>query len=85
MEGNSSLCNKKTLFANLKEYYECLGQDPYLTLPVTFHIKDGVNEPSFSEFSRYYERNTSEDANMWIIKPGENANRGHGIQVANNF
>ena len=50
MEGSSSLSNKKTLFANMKEYYEKKGVDPYLTLPVTFHIKDGLNEPSFEEF-----------------------------------
>ena len=69
----------------MKEYYEKKGVDPYLTLPVTFHIKDGLNEPSFEEFKQYYERNITNDVNMWIIKPGENSNRGRGIQVASNF
>ena len=85
VEGSSSLCNKKTLFCNLKEYYEAIGQDPYLALPITFHIKDGVDDTSFTAFREYYSQNLTKDANMWIIKPGENANRGNGIQVENNF
>ena len=85
IEGNNSLCNKKALFANLKEYYLRIGQDPYSTLPITFHIKEGVNEASFFEFRRYYERNVIDGVNVWIVKPGENANRGSGIQVVKNF
>ena len=76
MEGSNSLCNKKALFANLKEYYINIGQNPNLTLPITFHIKDGVNESSFSEFRKFYEMNVIDGLNVWIIKPGENANRG---------
>ena len=70
---------------NLKLYYETLGQDPYLTLPVTFLIKGSVDDPSFHEFQDYYVKHADEAVNMWIIKPGEDSNRGCGIQVAKNF
>ena len=85
IEGSSSLSNKKSLFFNLMEYYQRIGVDPYLTLPLTFHIKDGLNSPSFNEFKQEYEQNLSEGSNVWIVKPGENANRGFGIQVAKTF
>ena len=85
VEGSDTLSNKKSLFFNLKEYYEKIGADPYQALPVTFHIKDGVHEHTFAEFRRYYERSIVEGVNVWIIKPGENSNRGYGIQVAKNF
>ena len=55
IEGSSSLSNKKSLFFNLMEYYQRIGVDPYLTLPLTFHIKDGLNSPSFNEFKQEYE------------------------------
>lgn len=39
IEDNYHLCNKKALFVNMKNYYEALGEDPFDSLPVTFHIK----------------------------------------------
>ena len=52
VEGSKQLDNKKALFSNLMDYYVSRGEDPHLTLPVTFHIKDGstVNDPSFEDF-----------------------------------
>ena len=50
IEGSSSLSNKKSLFFNLMEYYQRIGVDPYLTLPLTFHITDGLNSASFEKF-----------------------------------
>ena len=50
-----------------------------MTLPVTFHITEGGNAPSWIEFRKYYEDNIIEGNNMWILKPGENANRGYKI------
>ena len=47
LEGSASLANKKTLFSNLKTYYEKIGVDPYLTLPTTFHITDQANLAAF--------------------------------------
>jgi hypothetical protein len=50
IEDNYHLANKKALFVNMKTYYEAVGEDPFLALPVTFHIKDGLDDPLFSQF-----------------------------------
>ena len=85
LEGNNSLCNKKTLFSNLVKYYQSIGEDPHKTLPLTFHITEGTNDKTFTDFRKYYESNIIDGVNVWIIKPGENANRGTGIQVVKKF
>ena len=49
VEGSKQLDNKKALFSNLMDYYVGKGEDPHLTLPVTFHIKD-IIDPAYEEF-----------------------------------
>jgi tubulin--tyrosine ligase len=78
IEDNYHLCNKKALLYNMKSYYESIGEDPFDALPVTFHIKEGLDDPNYLVFKEYYE--THKDANnIWITKPGECTNRGTGI------
>lgn len=88
LEDNYHLANKKALFINMKNYYEGIGEDPFANLPVTFHVTQGKNDPEFERFSNYYmnfkargleERKDPHRDNVWIIKPGENTNKGHGI------
>ena len=66
-----------------------MGVDPFqAAIPLTFHVKspDAATDPEFTKFTKAYENfKKSKDANIWIIKPGENSNRGSGIQVASNF
>ena len=54
-------------------------------LPVTFHLKDGFQDANFSKFEYYYKqchlKNRDAKENVWVIKPGENSNRGNGIKV----
>ena len=66
-------------------------------LPLTFHIKDGLEDENYMKFLQYYyqlsKENRNEPAsiggiggntnkfNAWIVKPGENTNRGNGIIV----
>lgn len=90
MENNFHLSNKKALYYNMKIYYDSTGQDWCGVLPLTFHIKEG---PSDKEFQRFMEVFKDFDAGkgasnfdklgkqIWIVKPGENTNRGCGIQV----
>ena len=66
----------------MKLYYEAQGRDVFSVLPVTFHIKKGEHDPEFHKFAEYYaneearrQRDPSHH-NIWIIKPGENTNRG---------
>lgn len=52
--------NKKALFLNMRNYYEVLDQDVFDNLPVTFHIKNGLDDPEFHRFKQYYFK-TEED------------------------
>jgi tubulin--tyrosine ligase len=80
-ENNFHLSNKKALFLNMRYYYEAVGEDISLGLPLTFHIKS-IDDPECQRFRNFYFNNQAEqDKNIWIIKPGENTNRGHGIEV----
>ena len=83
MEDNFHLSNKKALFLNMRQYYEIQGLDVFSVLPVTFHIKNGDQDPEFVKFAEYYqaeeEKRKGKFSNVWIIKPGENTNRGVGI------
>jgi hypothetical protein len=90
-ENNFHLSNKKAIYYNMKCYYEALGQNTFDNLPLTFHIKEGDMD---KEFMRFQEVFNDPDSNavlakypnlgnsLWIVKPGENTNRGCGIQVS---
>jgi hypothetical protein len=41
---------------NMKLYYEALGQDPFHVLPLTYHIKEGMNDNSFKEFTQTFKQ-----------------------------
>ena len=54
-------------------------------------IEDGLNDMEFEQFEAHFQKyeemkaTMPEIQNVWIIKPGENTNRGCGIIVSNNF
>ena len=48
--------NKKALFLNMRNYYDAMGQNVFDNLPVTFHIKNGVDDPEFAKFKQYYDK-----------------------------
>ena len=52
IEENYHLSNKKALFLNLKLYYEAINKDPFDSLPMTFHIKTGLDDPEFLKFKQ---------------------------------
>lgn len=83
LQDNFHLANKKALFMNMCLYYKAIGYDPFeVAIPITFHIKS-MNDPEFGNFTRKYsELANQKHANIWIVKPGENSNRGCGIEVA---
>ena len=39
----------------MRTYYESMHEDPFDALPVTFHVKDGIQDPNFLEFKDYYD------------------------------
>lgn len=74
----------------MRNYYTYCCDDEkgvFDTLPLTFHIKHGQNDPEYYKFEDYYKREAiscqknKNRKNIWIIKPGENSNRGVGIKV----
>ncbi len=57
-------------------------------MPLTFHIKEGVNDREFQRFHEVFKGDQPVTSfgdteklgkSVWIIKPGENTNRGCGI------
>jgi len=82
LEGNVHLGNKKAMFYNLKIYYESIGKNPFDFIPLTFHIKEGIGDKEYEKFSEAYHKLEESNENVWIIKPGENSNRGKGIILA---
>ena len=56
MERHYHLSNKKAMFINLQRYYQVQGEDPFATLPLTFHIREGVTDPEFAKFTEYYKK-----------------------------
>ena len=39
----------------MRIYYEALGENVFDNLPVTFHIKNGLEDPEFKRFKAYYD------------------------------
>lgn len=83
LEYNFEISNKKNLFFNLKKYFEDKGKNLFDVVPVTFHVTG--NNDSFSEFKKFFRENSDAGENLWIVKPGENSNRGNGIFICNNL
>ena len=87
LEFNQHLSNKKGLFKSLKKYYQVLGKNVFDYIPITFHVKNTENDLDFEEFVESFMEieSSKKNLNLWIIKPGENSNRGQGICVAGNL
>jgi len=83
IEGNAHLGNKKALFYNMKAYYEAIAKNPFEAIPLTFHLSQGLNDIQFNEFVEEFMRikEANKEENVWIVKPGENSNRGQGINI----
>lgn len=50
VEDNFHMSNKKALLLNMRNYYDSLGENVFDNLPVTFHIKNGLEDPEFTRF-----------------------------------
>ncbi|OMJ87511.1 hypothetical protein SteCoe_10765 [Stentor coeruleus] len=86
LEFNFNLADKKYLYINMKRYYSAIGENVFDYLPLTFHIESIDDESGFSDFTKVFEVfKTKKMMNLWIVKPGENCNRGNGIFLCNNI
>ena len=62
-----------------------IGENPFDYMPLTFHLTKGLQDPNFEDFLSEYNTRYRKKSNIWILKPGENSNRGQQIQVANSL
>ncbi len=44
----------------MKRYYEALDRDPFEVIPLTFHIKKGVDDSEFLKFMKIFKEIESE-------------------------
>lgn len=53
---NYILGNKKALFNTMANYYNDIQENVFSYLPLTFHIKEGLEDPKYFEFLKYYHK-----------------------------
>ena len=56
IEDNFHMANKKALLLNMTNYYEANGQSVSDSLPITFHIKNGLDDREFTKFKSFYDK-----------------------------
>ena len=86
IDGINQIAAKCQLHRNMKRYaLDVTHEDPWGIMPETYIVELPAEKCSakyvfeheeFKEFARAHRKNS-----WWIIKPGEDANRGHGIKV----
>lgn len=54
LEFNFMLGNKKHFFHNLRQYYELLGKNPFDSIPLTYHITNGLEDTSYEAFKNCF-------------------------------
>jgi hypothetical protein len=92
IEGNYLLTNKYYLLSTMRDYYDRIGgtqgAKSYLdVMPLTFRMSidrlSGVSGNSgYNKFKNAFETEKRDaGSSIWIVKPGENSNRGRGIQI----
>ena len=48
------------MFLNIRLYYEAMSKDVFNAVPMTFHIKEGVDDPEFHRFKTFYYKEEEE-------------------------
>jgi hypothetical protein len=66
----------------MRNYYTAQDLPVFEHIPLTFHVT-GPNDEEFTKFRLHCEKNNGE-RDLWIVKPGENSNRGSGVGVFGN-
>ena len=58
-----------------------MGRDAFQYIPLTFHIIPN----SSVELDRFSVIHAERPGDLWIVKPGEDTNRGFGIEVSDDL
>jgi len=90
LERNYQLTSKKRLYVNMRDYCSLQGRNVFDYLPLTFHIENGCKDQEYARFLASFQTFAALAAdqrccNLWIVKPGEGTNCGHGIHVASDL
>lgn len=81
-EGSAALTNKADLRDTIVAFYLRHGRDPFSIVPPTFVVRGGTSDAEFAIWRRMYDGNAeSTGQRMWLVKPGDKANRGNGIRI----
>ncbi len=56
LEFNHFIGNKKALFYNLKQFYQLRKKNPFEVIPLTFHIKEGVQDSEYAKFTKEFKK-----------------------------
>lgn len=90
-EMGCELGDKINLLKNMKIYYEKDDRNVFEYMPLTF-IANYPTDPSFLAFVEHYKiletakiESAGSFRNQWIVKPGEDSNRGRGVYVMDNI
>jgi tubulin---tyrosine ligase len=72
----------------MRAYYQNLKLNVFNYLPLTFHLKGPNDLEAWNQLQEAFQKRAEEEQqsdkksrNIWIVKPGENSNRGNGIRV----
>ena len=90
LERNYQLTSKKRLYLNMRDYCSQQDKSVFDYLPLTFHIENGCKDPEYPRFLASFQTFAGLAAeqrccNLWIVKPGEGTNCGHGIHVSSDL
>lgn len=44
----------------MRNYYEAMNKDVFTAVPVTFHVKEGLEDPEFIKFKAFYNKEEEE-------------------------
>lgn len=87
IDGINQIATKCQLHRNMSAYAkEVLKESPWLVMPETYIVELEGNSGNILQHEEFlaFQKSYRKDS-WWIVKPGEDANRGHGIKVFNNF
>ena len=87
LKKNYHITNKKALFLNLENLYEFKKQDLAKIIPQTYFVDFGNIHQQISLIKYNYEhaKLLNLTSPIFIVKPGEDSNRGNGIEIVDNF
>jgi len=81
-EGDYWLTAKAGLRESIVNFYLAHGRDPFGAVPLTFVVKHGSGDKEYAQWRRAYDAiSETKNQRIWLVKPGDKANRGNGIRI----